>query len=187
MNTLITSEQMKGFQELKRDAQQMQRKGLPFMMASVVIWSLNEVLQCMNLGVERANFFTFVTTCLLMPLAFLFSRLLGSNIFQKTENPINKLAFLCTMNQMLYLLIVMWACNRAPEAMVMIFAMVFAAHLLPYGWAYDNKAYTVISITETIGALALGCLFGNQIMIGFMILLQIILCSFLFADVKKMK
>lgn len=180
-------EMIRGLNELKAEAQRMQRKGLPFMMASVVIWSLVCLLQWLELGLEKANMFVFMCTCLLLPLAFLFSKLLGADIFQKTDNPINKLAFLCTMNQMLYLLIVMWACSKAPEAMVMLFAMVFGAHLLPYGWAYDSRAYTLVSVLETVGALLIGCILGSRFMTVFMIIMQIVLCCLLYAELRRMK
>ena len=185
---LKQAESIKGLNELnvlKQEAQKLQGKGLPYMMASVVIWSLICLLNCMNLSVIWVNQFTFMTTCLLLPLAWIFSKLIGADIFRKTSNPVSKLAFLCTMNQNLYLLIVMWACSKAPEAMIMLFAIVFGAHLLPFSWAYDNKAYVVIPIMETIGALAIGCIFGNRIMTFFMIIMQIILCIFLYADVRK--
>lgn len=182
---LKQAESINGLNELKQEAQKLQGKGLPYMMASVVIWALICLLHCMNLSVIWVNQFTFMTTCLLLPLAWIFSKLIGANIFRKTSNPISKLAFLCTMNQNLYLLIVMWACSKAPEAMIMLFAIVFGAHLLPFSWAYDNKAYMVVSITETIGALAIGCIFGGRIMSVFMIILQIALCIFLYVDVRK--
>lgn len=136
--------------ELKRDAQEMQKKGLPFMMASVVIWTLILLVRLSHFEITRANLFTFMCSCFLMPLAFLFSKLLKTDIFQKSQNPINKLGFLCTMNQMLYLTIVMWAFNQVPEAMLMLYACVFGAHLLPYGWVYDHKAYAVTVDREVL-------------------------------------
>ena len=188
MDMLKQAESINGLNELnvlKQEAQKLQGKGLPYMMASVVIWSLICLLNCMNLSVIWVNQFTFMTTCLLLPLAWIFSKLIGADIFRKTSNPISKLAFLCTMNQNLYLLIVMWACSKAPEAMIMLFAIVFGAHLLPFSWAYDNKAYVVIPIMETIGALGLGCIFGNRIMTAFMIIMQLVLCIILYVDVRK--
>ena len=188
MDMLKQAESINGLNELnvlKQEAQKLQGKGLPYMMASVVIWSLICLLNCMNLSVIWVNQFTFMTTCLLLPLAWIFSKLIGADIFRKTSNPISKLDFLCTMNQNLYLLIVMWACSKAPEAMIMLFAIVFGAHLLPFSWTYDNKAYVVIPIMETIGALGLGCIFGNRIMTVFMIIMQLVLCIILYVDVRK--
>ena len=51
---------IKELKELKRDAQEMQKKGLPFMMASVVIWTLILSVRLMNLEITRANLLTFM-------------------------------------------------------------------------------------------------------------------------------
>ena len=110
-----------------------------------------------------------------------------ADIFKKTDNPINKLGFLCTLNQMLYIVIVMWAFSKIPEAMMMLYAMVFGAHLLPYGWVYDSKAYSFAAITETIGALIIFHLFGNVMTAAFMIIMQIVICICLAIDNRKEK
>ena len=101
------------------------------------------------------------------------------------ENPIAKLGFLATLNQMLYIVIVMWAYSDCPQAMLMIYAMVFGAHLLPFGWLYDTKSYTVVSIVETIAAMVINLVFGAVAMAAFMIVMQIILSIVLFTDVRK--
>ena len=187
MNTYTMTESIIHLGALKKDAQVTQKKGLPFIMASVVIWSLILVVQFMDKGIETKNLYTFMCSCFLMPLAFVFSKVVKADIFKKTDNPINKLGFLCTMNQMLYLIIVMWAFSKNPEAMVMLYAMVFGAHLLPFGWVYDSKAYTVVSIIETIGALLIACLFGTAPAVVFMIVMEIVLCIFLFAENRKVE
>ena len=124
-------------------------------------------------------------SCYLMPLAFMFSKIVKADIFKKNSNPICKLGFLCTMNQMLYLIIVMWAFNRSPEAMLMLYAMVFGAHLLPFGWVYNSLAYKVAAILETVGALLIALTFGNAATCVFMIVMEIILCICLFIESKK--
>ena len=185
-----TTRQMINFKELdvlKRDAQLMQKKGLPFMMASVVIWTLILSVRLMHFEITRANLYTFMCSCFLMPLAFLFSKILKADIFKKTANPINKLGFLCTMNQMLYLVIVMWAFSREPEAMLMLYACVFGAHLLPYSWVYDNRAYAVTAVVETIGALIISMVWGSEATAVFMIIMQVLLCVLLFIDIRKAK
>ena len=170
---------------LKKDAIMTQKKGLPFIMASVVIWILIFVLQLGNKGIKATNMLTFMCSCLLMPLAFFFSKIVKADIFQKTDNPINKMGFLCTMNQMLYILIVMWAFSQKPDAMMMLYAMVFGAHLLPFGWLYNSRGYTFASIAETIGALVLTMIFGNAMAAAFMVIMEIVLTVCLFIELRK--
>ena len=162
-----------------------QKNGLPFMMASVCIWSMVLGAQLLSGSIRQANMLTFMASAFLMPLAFLFSLMLKANIFKKTKNPVNKLGFICTMNQMLYLPIAMWACTVSPKAMLMIYAIIFGAHLLPFAWVYDCKAYMVISIIETIGVFFIALIFGNVPAVAFMIAMQIIICICLFVKVRK--
>ena len=69
--------------------------------------------------------------------------------------------------------------------MLMVYAMVFGAHLLPFSWVYNCKPYVVFSILETIGAFAVGIVFGNAAIALFVVLAQILLNIFIIADLRK--
>lgn len=153
----------KALEELRTDNAKTQMCGLPFIIASVVIWFLIFVVCSLKLNVTTRNFVVFCCSCPLMPIACLAGKILKVNIFDK-NNPLGKLGFLFTMNQMIYLLIVMWVFSAVPDKMVMVYAMVFGAHLLPYSWLYKAKAYLVSAIVLPIGALALGLYCSAQIM-----------------------
>ena len=172
---------------LKKDAIKTQKKGLPFIMASVVIWMIIFLLQFGDRGIKATNMLTFMCSCLLMPLAFFFSRIVKADIFKKTDNPINKMGFVCTMNQLLYILIVMWAFSQKPDAMMMLYAMVFGAHLLPFGWLYNSRGYTFASIVETIGALIFATKLGNAVAAAFMVIMEVALSILLFIELRKEK
>ncbi len=182
METENLNESVNQLNKLKKDAQETMRKGLPFVLASVVIWILILAVQFISNDIRTVNMCTFVCCCLLMPLAILFAKIVKADIFKKMVNPLNRLALLCTLNQFLYILIVMWAFSRQPDAMLMIYAMVFGAHLLPFGWLYDSKAYTIISIAETIGALVINQLWGNIPTAGFITAGEIVLSVLLYRD-----
>lgn len=185
MNTFNLKESMEHLNKLKEENATSQKKGLPFMMASVLIWTIILIIRLLDMKTGAMNLATFCCSVLLLPLAFVFSKVLKADIFKKMENPIAKLGFLATMNQMLYIVIVMWAYSDCPQAMLMIYAMVFGAHLLPFGWLYDTKSYTVVSIVETIAAMVINLVFGAVAMAAFMIVMQIILSIVLFTDVRK--
>ncbi|MBR3293342.1 MAG: hypothetical protein IKI69_02820 [Oscillospiraceae bacterium] len=185
MDTTKRREAMAGLRALKREAGEEQKKGLPFMLASVVLWGVFLLVQWTCKEITIQNLYTFLCSCLLMPLAFLFSKLLKADIFKKTDNPINKLGFLCTMNQMLYILIAMWAFSKSPENMLMIYAMIFGAHLLPFAWVYDCKPYIAASIVDTLGALVTAQLWGNRATALFFVIAQAMLCLALLRDLRK--
>ena len=170
--------------ELRREASGLQMKGAPYMLASVVIWGIILFIRCTSLDIQIMNILTFWSTMLMMPLAFLFGKIMGVNIFRKTANPISKLGFLCTMNQMLYILIVMWASSMNPEAMLLFFAIIFGSHLLPFSWVFDSKIYLVISIVEAIGSLITGCIFGGAALSAFIVVCQLIVSAKLLMECR---
>ena len=110
-------------------------------------------------------------------------RLLKVDIFSK-QNPLGNLGFLFTMNQMLYLLIVMWVYGAVPDKMVMVYAMVFGAHLLPYSWLYKSKAYMIFAIAIPFIALALGLMFNSLIISCSMIAIEIVFVILMFQELK---
>ncbi|MBO4408691.1 MAG: hypothetical protein J5786_05395 [Clostridiales bacterium] len=170
---------------LRKDVSETQKKGLPFIMASVVIWAVILLAQFSGKNIETINLYSFMSSSLLMPLSFMFSKAVKADIFRKSDNPVSKLGFLCTVNQMLYLVIVMWAFSARPDAMLMLYAIVFGAHLLPFGWVYKNKSYMLIAIIETLGALLTNIHWGNAATCIFMVIMEIILCIFLVSDIRK--
>lgn len=185
MNTISLTVNDQSLSELKKEARITQKRGQPFIMASIVIWSLILLLQFWEKPIITINFYTFMCASLLIPLAFVFSKIVKANIFKKTNNPVSKLWFICTMNQMLYLCIVMWAFSKSPEAMMMIYGMVFGAHLFPYSWVYDSKAYFIFAIVDTVGVLLICNAFGNAVAAAFMVVMQIVLSLLLLSETKK--
>ena len=169
MKELVISEQTRAWgevlDELREDNAKKQKSGLPFIIASIFIWSGIIVVCCMDLEPVMRNFLVFCMSTPLMPISYLAGRILKVDIFDKS-NPIGNLGFIFTLNQMLYLLIVMWAFRAVPDKMVMIYAMVFGAHLFPYFWLYKNKYYLVSAIFIPVISLVLGCLFSATVVAG---------------------
>ena len=172
--------------ELKTEAMKLQKKGLPFMLTSVVIWTAVTIVRTLPVDIMTKNLYTFYCTSFLLPGAVIFSLITGAKIFAKRQNPFNKLGMLNTMNQMLYLLIVMWSFSQKPDAMLMLFAMVFGAHLLPFSWLYESKTYLVMSLVTTIGSMLIS-IFLPEVYVGiFMIVCQIVMSALLLIECKKL-
>ena len=171
--------------EMRLDGAIKQKKGLHFILASVIIWSAVLVVHLTTLPILTKNLLTFCFTAPLMPLAFMISKIIKVD-FTNKDNPLTNLGVLFSANQILYLLIAMWIYNAVPEKMVMILAMIFGAHLLPYGWLYKSKSYTVLSIVIPIAALIIGVIFPPYFVAGFMIAVEIIFSLLLSNEVKKL-
>lgn len=160
-------------EKLRTDCAIKQKKGIHFISASIVIWFLVLMVQTLDLPILTKNLLTFCCTAPLLPLAFFTSKLLKIQ-FQDKANPLNDLGILFSINQMLYLLIAMWIYPTVPEKMLMVIAMIFGAHLLPYSWLYKSKTYMVMSVLIPIASLIVGCTSTRLVLAMMMITFEII-------------
>lgn len=173
-------------EQTKKACARGQKRGLHFIMASVIIWALVLIVHLTKLPIETKNLLTFCCTCPLMPLAWMLSKPLGIT-FSDKENPLSPLGIVLSVAQIPYLLIVMWVYAAVPDKMVMTLAMVFGAHLLPFGWLYDSKIYYIMSGVVTIGALILGLKFPPHILALCMVVVEIIFCLLLHYENRDLK
>lgn len=168
-------------QELKADCRKKQKRGLPFILASVPLWLVILVIHILPLPVLTKNLYTFFCSAPLVPLAYFISKVIGVD-FQNKDNPLSKLGLIFTVNQIGYLLIVMWVYAAIPDKMVMVYAMVFGAHLFPYGWLYQSKTYYILSVIVPIGVLILGLQYNAVMIAIFMFIIEIVFCCCLIIE-----
>lgn len=173
-------------EELKKDCSVKQKKGIHFIIASIIIWIMILIVQLTNLPTITKNMITFCCTAPLIPISFLVSKILKIQ-FSDKSNPLNKLGILFSINQMIYLLIPMWLLTAIPDKMLMVFTMVFGAHLLPFSWLYSSKSYMILSIIIPILSLIVGLNFSNYILAIIMVIIEIIFSILLFLENKRIK
>lgn len=177
---------LSALEELKTDCTKKQKRGLHFILASVVIWLAIFIIHQSALPISAKNLYTFFCSAPLVPLAYLISRFIGVD-FKNKDNPLSNLGLLFTVNQILYILIAMWIYAASPEKMLMVYAMIFGAHLLPYGWLYRSKTYYVLSVLVPIGALILGLYFSSVSVAVFMFITEVVFCCCLVIENKADK
>lgn len=139
-----------------------------------------------SLAILTKNLFTFFATAHLMPLAFVISKLIDVD-FQNKDNPLTNLGVLLSAGQILYLLIAMWIYPTIPEKMLMVIAMIFGAHLLPYSWLYKSKSYMVFAIVIPFLALLLGITSQPHELAMAMVGVEIIFSLCLVAENKSLR
>lgn len=171
---------------LRNDCALKQKKGIHFILASIFIWTVITMIHMTNLHPLMKNMFTFCATAPLVPLAFVISKFIKVDFSDKT-NPLSALGFLFSMNQMLYLIIAMWVYSAVPEKMLMVIAMIFGAHLLPFAWLYRSKSYYVAAVGIPFLAFALGLLFENNILGIVMVIIEIAFTISLHIENKSLK
>jgi hypothetical protein len=169
--------------ELIKDCAQRQKRGLHFIMASVVIWGLILAVQLTDLTMEQKNLFTFCCSAVLFPLAWGLSKVLKID-FEGKGNPLTKAGILFSINQMLYILIAMWVFAAVPEKMLMVYAMIFGAHLMPFSWLYQSKGYLVFSIAIPILALIVGLMYAPFVLAIMMMVIEAVFSVWLYLESK---
>ncbi len=171
--------------QMLADCATKQKKGLHFILASIIIWTAVCFVHLTSLPILTKNLLTFCFTAPLMPLAYLISRIIKVD-FTNKENPLTNLGLLFSLNQILYLLIAMWVYPTVPEKMVMVLGMIFGAHLLPYSWLYNSISYRIMAFVVPVVILIVGLNFPPSLVAGMMILFEIVFSLLLFGEVKKL-
>lgn len=177
-------ENITDLESLRNDIVMKQKKGLPFIGASIVIWLLILIVIMLNLPQDKENLFVFCCSCPLLPISWLIGKVLKVDIFDKSNPLGNDVGFLFTCNQFLYLLIVMWVFSAVPDKMVMVYAMVFGAHLLPYSWLYKSLSYCIFSIAIPIVSLVVGCVFSAFTVAVTMLIIEVLFVFSLLVEVR---
>ena len=73
MNTYEINCSTGNLKELKRENQIAQKKGLPFIMSSVILWTAIAIIQLSDLDITTKNMYTFMCSAFLMPLHCLYT------------------------------------------------------------------------------------------------------------------
>ena len=172
--------------ELRIDIAKRSKKGLHFIIASVIIWCAVLIIWLLPIeDILTKNLLTFCFTAPLVPLAYMISKIIKAE-FSTKDNPLNNFGILFSCNQFLYILIAMWVYPTVPDKMVMVLAIIFGAHLLPFGWLYKSKAYSVMSVLISLTIFIIGIMFNAVVVSIVMILFEIIFSIWLMFENKSL-
>lgn len=93
MNKTTKEDPNMNLEELRLDCSIKQKKGLHFILASIIIWCAVWVIHLTSLPILSKNLFTFCCTAPLMPLAYMISKAIKVD-FTNKENPLTNLGVL---------------------------------------------------------------------------------------------
>lgn len=173
-------------EELRTDIIIRQKKGLHFIIGSVLVWLAVLIVHLTNLPVLTKNLLTFFSTAPLIPIALLVAKYIKVD-FQSKGNPLSTLGLLFSLNQLLYLLIAMWVFPVVPDNFLMVMAMIFGAHLLPFSWLYRSISYLVLSIVISFTALAVGIFYSSTVVAAMMLAFEILFVFLLVMENKRVE
>ncbi|MFJ7666865.1 DUF7010 family protein [Lysinibacillus sp. NPDC097195] len=169
-------------QVLLNDIAHKQKKGLPFIMASIFIWGVITTITMLPLDLMIKNIGVLSCGALLFPVSIGCAKILKVDLFYK-ENPLINGLLIATNNQILYLIICILLLIKAPMWVLPAYAIIYGAHLLPYSFFYQSKNYRYSSIFICL-AIFIGLLFLH-VNIVFIPLIVEIGVLFLFFMLKK--
>ncbi len=141
--------------ELRNELSIKSKNGIDFTLAASLIWLLIAFLWTLEFRAYDRSIFVFIASGLLLPMAFLFSKILKT-IWKITNNPLQPLGLWLNFAQLFYFPFLIFIMIKAPEYFIMVYAIITGAHLFPYGWFYKTNWYPILSGIIAVGALLFG-------------------------------
>ena len=175
--------------ELRVNLSVKSKNGLHFTLSAGIIWIIIAWIWTLNFKSYDKSVFTFIIGALMMPLAFLFSKLFKT-IWTNKDNPLQPLGLWLNFSQLFYFPFLIFSLIKFPDYFVMVYVIITGGHFFPYAWFYKTKLYAVFAGIISIGSMTLGLVLPiTEIYIIpiFMSVSLVILTILLFFDSKKKK
>lgn len=131
------------------------KNGIDFTLAAAIIWGLIAWIWALDYGAYDRSVLVFIAAGPMLPLAFAFSKLFGTN-WKIKDNPLQPLGMWLNLAQVFYFPFLVFILVRMPEYFPMGFAIITGAHFLPYAWFYKTIWYAVFAVLIPLGSLLLG-------------------------------
>lgn len=171
---------------LKNELAIQSKNGISFLSSAVVIWTIITVIFSLPLEMGQKNVFMLFSSGIMLPCAIALSKLY--KVDWKSEGlPLSDLGLGLNLAQLMYFPILFLVFAHSPSDMVAVFAIITAAHLYPYGWLYQAKAYYIFAPVISVLVMILGFTAGEKLwMIPLLMAVTLVLLNIsLFADYKK--
>jgi len=131
------------------------KNGLNFILAASLIWVAIAGVWTLPYPPARLSLLTFFVGPLLLPLAWVLSKVLRTT-WVLPHNPLQPLGLWLNVAQLLYFPFLMFIYGKHPAYFLMTYGIITGAHFFPYAWFYDTKAYAVMAAVIALGCLLIG-------------------------------
>lgn len=139
------------------------KKGADFILSACLVWLSISYLWQLSLSAYIKSVLTFIIGAFLLPLAFVFSKLLKTN-WKVKNNPLQPLGLWLNFAQLFYFPFLIFVLLKNPEYFIMTYAIITGAHLFPYAWFYDDNSYAIIAGVISALSLILGLNLSSEAM-----------------------
>jgi hypothetical protein len=141
--------------KLKLELSVQAKNGIDFILSAAIVWLVIAYLWTLNFEAYDKSILVFIVGSLMLPLAFLFSKLFKTNWTIKT-NPLQPLGLWLNFAQLFYFPFLIFTLLKMPEYFVMVYAIITGAHFFPYAWFYKTNYYAIFAGIISVGSLILG-------------------------------
>lgn len=128
------------------------KNGINFVLAAALVWSLIALVWTLPYNLKSKAILTFMVGALLLPLAWLFSKLLRT-VWSVETNPLQPLGLWLNFAQLVYFPILVFVFIRQLEYFLLVYAIITGAHLFPYAWFYKTLSYAVMASISSVGSM----------------------------------
>ena len=94
--------------------------------------------------IESKNILTLFSTGITFPLAILISKVIKAD-WKVNDNPLGMLGLYINLAQLMYFPILFFAFVKTPNQFIIFFGVITGAHLFPYAWFYNTKAFAIMA------------------------------------------
>jgi hypothetical protein len=173
--------------ELRNQLSVNSKNGIDFTLAAGIIWLAIAFIWTRPFSSYDKAIFVFIAGGPLLPLAFLFSKLLKTN-WKIKDNPLQPLGLWLNFAQLFYFPFLIFTMLKIPDYFIMVYAIITGGHFFPYSWFYKTNWYAIFGGIIAIGVLFLGLYLPNEKMYFIALYTSIslfILTFFLYLDTKE--
>jgi len=176
--------------ELRTELSVKAKNGINFTLAASIVWLIIAYVWTLRFEPYDKSIFVFIVGPLLLPLAFLFSKLFKTE-WKIAGNPLQPLGLWLNFAQLFYFPFLVLTMIKMPDYFILVYAIITGGHFFPYAWFYKTNWYVIFAGIIVVGVLLLGLLLPNDQMYLVAVstsVLLFMLTVFLYVDtIKKQK
>lgn len=123
-------------------------RGIGMPMAGFLFWIVVAVL-VRELPLKQALLWSYISTGAVFPIGVLLTRLLGGDLFAKSER-LTRLGLLLNATQFFFWPVIILLGQVAPLWVPFVMATLFGSHFLGYAWLYRSRGYAVLAVGVSV-------------------------------------
>ena len=150
--------QSSSIQEMRIELSLKAKNGINFILAASVTWFIIGYVWSMNFSAYDRSILTFMVGGMMLPLAFVFGKLLKTT-WKIKNNPLEPLGLWLNFSQLIYFPFLIFVLRTQPDYFLMTYIIITGAHFFPYAWFYNEITYAIFAVIISVGALLLGLYF----------------------------